>query len=376
MQAVFKKEDMTKALGVTLGVVEKKQTIPILANVLLEINDAGFHLTTTDLESEVKTSGSLESVSSGGRTTISAKKLNDLCRLMPDASSIEIKLSGDKIQLRTPLGKYSLATLPSDDFPIFDIQESGEQLKINSKDLRKIFSRISFAIGIGTFDKQYMSGLSLELKDDFLTAAASDGVKLAIYSSKVSAENSLSEEIPNFYGVIPKKSVNEMTKFLADADEEASLLINDHAVVFNIGNITFKSKLIAQEFPDPKRLLQTTFQKKGFVAEVGVKELSQSLSRVSVLSTDTHNTVYLNLSGGSLTVSANNSAEEAGEETLNVKYSGEDINIAFNVNYLQEILSHLDGNVCNIEFFEPSKPIVIQPPDVEFPKYVLLPLFV
>lgn len=376
MQAVFKKENMTKALGATLGVVEKKQTKPILANVLLEFNDTGFHLTTTDLESEVKTSGPLEDVSSGGRTTISAKKLNDLCRLMPDGSSIEIKLLGDKIQLKTPLGKYSLATLPSDDFPIFDIQESGEQLKINSKDLREIFSKISFAIGIGTFDKQYLSGLFLELKDDFLTAAASDGYEFAMYSSKVSAENSLSEEIPNFSGVIPKKSVNEMTKFLADADEEASLLINDHAVVLNTGNITFKSKLIAQEFPDPKWLLQTTFPEKGFVAEVGVKELSQSLSRVSVLSTDRHNAVFLNLSGGSLTVSANNSAEEAGEETLSVKYSGEDINIAFNVNYLQEILSHQEGSVCNIEFFRSDKPILIQAPDVEFPKYVLQALLV
>ena len=138
MQAVFKKEDITKALGVTLGVVEKKQTLPILANVLLEVNESGFHLTATDLESEVRTSGPLESVSSEGRTTTSAKKLNDLCRLIPDGSSIEIKLSGDKIQLKTPSGKYSLATLPSDNFPKFENQESGEQLKVNSKELRKI----------------------------------------------------------------------------------------------------------------------------------------------------------------------------------------------------------------------------------------------
>ena len=369
MQAVFKKEDMTKALGVTLGVVEKKQTIPILANVLIEVNEAGFHLTTTDLESEVKTSGPLESVSSEGRTTISAKKLNDLCRLLPDGSSIEIKLSGDKIQLKTPLGKYSLATLPSDNFPIFEIQESGEQLKINSKDLRKIFSTISFAIGIGSMEKSFLGGLLLELKDDILTTAASDGLKLAVNISKVSAENS-------FSGVIPKKSVNEMTKFLADANGEASLLINDHSVELNTGNITFKSKLIDQEFPDPKQLLQQMIPGKGSVAEVGVKELSQSLSRVSVLSTDIHNKVLLNLSDGTLTVSTNNSAEEVGEEALSVKYSGEKINVAFNVNHLQEVLSHQEGNVCNIEFFGSNKLCLIQAPDVEFPKYVLAPLLV
>ena len=124
MQAVFKKEDITKALGVTLGVVEKKQTLPILANVLLEVNELGFHLTATDLESEVRTSGPLESVSSEGRTTTSAKKLNDLCRLIPDGSSIEIKLLGDKIQLKTPSGKYSLSTLPSDGFQYLKIKKA------------------------------------------------------------------------------------------------------------------------------------------------------------------------------------------------------------------------------------------------------------
>ena len=236
MQAVFKKEDIAKALGVTLGVVEKKQTLPILANVLLEVNELGFHLTATDLESEVRTSGPLESVSSEGRTTTSAKKLNDLCRLIPDGSSIEIKLSGDKIQLKTASGKYSLATLPSDDFPIFENQESGEQLKVNSKDLRKIFSTTSFAMGNQDW-RHYLNGLYLELKDDFLTAVATDAHRLAINTFEVSAGSS-------FSGIVPRKSVNEMTKFLADSDGEVSLLITDSSIELNTGNITFKSKLI------------------------------------------------------------------------------------------------------------------------------------
>ena len=365
MQAVFKKEDITKALGVTLGVVEKKQTLPILANVLLEVNESGFHLTATDLESEVRTSGPLESVSSEGRTTTSAKKLNDLCRLIPDGSSIEIKLSGDKIQLKTPSGKYSLATLPSDDFPIFESQESGEQLKINSKDLRKIFSTTSFAMGNQDW-RHYLNGLYLELKDDFLTAVATDAHRLAINTFEVSAGSS-------FSGIVPRKSVNEMTKFLADADGEVSLLITDSSIELNTGNITFKSKLIDGNYPDFNQVIPSG---DSFVLEVDVKELSESLSRVSVLSSDKYRGIRLNVSDGSLMVSANNPEEEAGEETLGVNYSGENIDIAFNVNYLQEILSHQEGNVCNIKFFGSDKSCLMLPPNADFPKYVVMPLLI
>ena len=365
MQAVFKKEDITKALGVTLGVVEKKQTLPILANVLLEVNESGFHLTATDLESEVRTSGPLESVSSEGRTTTSAKKLNDLCRLIPDGSSIEIKLSGDKIQLKTPSGKYSLATLPSDDFPIFENQESGEQLKVNSKDLRKIFSTTSFAMGNQDW-RHYLNGLYLELKDDQLTAGATDAHRLAINTFEVSSGSS-------FSGIVPRKSVNEMTKFLADSDGEVSLLITDSSIELNTGNITFKSKLIDGNYPDFNQVIPSG---DSFVLEVDVKELSESLSRVSVLSSDKYRGIKLNVSDGSLIVSANNPEEEAGEETLSVNYSGENIDIAFNVNYLQEILSHQEENICNIKFFGSDKSCLMLPPDADFPKYVVMPLLI
>ena len=365
MQAVFKKEDITKALGVTLGVVEKKQTLPILANVLLEVNELGFHLTATDLESEVRTSGPLESVSSEGRTTTSAKKLNDLCRLIPDGSSIEINLSGDKIQLKTASGKYSLATLPSDNFPVFENQENGEQLKVNSKDLRKIFSTTSFAMGNQDW-RHYLNGLYLELKDEFLTAVATDAHRLAINTFQVSAGSS-------FSGIVPRKSVNEMTKFLTDADGEVSLLITDSSIELNTGNITFKSKLIDGNYPDFNQVIPSG---DSFVLEVDVKDLSESLSRVSILSSDKYRGIRLNVSDGSLMVSANNPEEEVGEETLSVNYSGENIDIAFNVNYLQEILSHQEGNVCNIKFFGSDKSCLMLPPDGDFPKYVVMPLLI
>ena len=177
----------------------------------------------------------------------------------------------------------------------------------------------------------------------------------------------------SFSGIVPRKSVNEMTKFLADADGEVSLLITDSSIELNTGNITFKSKLIDGNYPDFNQVIPSG---DSFVLEVDVKELSESLSRVSVLSSDKYRGIRLNVSDGSLMVSANNPEEEAGEETLSVNYSGENIDIAFNVNYLQEILSHQEGNVCNIKFFGSDKSCLMLPPDADFPKYVVMPLLI
>ena len=214
--------------------------------------------------------------------------------------------------------------------------------------------------------RHYLNGLYLELKDDFLTAVATDAHRLAINTFEVSAGSS-------FSGIVPRKSVNEMTKFLADADGEVSLLITDSSIELNTGNITFKSKLIDGNYPDFNQVIPSG---DSFVLEVDVKELSESLSRVSVLSSDKYRGIRLNVSDGSLMVSANNPEEEAGEETLSVNYSGENIDIAFNVNYLQEILSHQEGNVCNIKFFGSDKSCLMLPPDADFPKYVVMPLLI
>ena len=138
MEISVKKEEIVAALSTTLGVVEKRQTLPILANVLFEVDENSFKLTATDLESEVTTSGPLSSVQSSGKTTTSAKKLNELCRLIPDGEDINLSLTGDKLNLKTTNGKYSLSTLPSADFPIFDIDSGNSPLIIPAQELREV----------------------------------------------------------------------------------------------------------------------------------------------------------------------------------------------------------------------------------------------
>ena len=164
MEISVKKEDIVAALSTTLGVVEKRQTLPILANVLFEVDENSFKLTATDLESEVTTSGPLLSVQSSGKTTTSAKKLNELCRLIPDGEEINLSLAGDKLSLKTTNGKYSLSTLPSADFPIFDIDSGDSPLVIPAKDLRELITNTSFAMGNQDW-RHYLNGLFLSINE-------------------------------------------------------------------------------------------------------------------------------------------------------------------------------------------------------------------
>ncbi|RZO11905.1 MAG: DNA polymerase III subunit beta, partial [SAR86 cluster bacterium] len=162
MEITVKKEDIVSALNITLGVVEKRQTLPILANVLFEVAENRFKLTATDLESEVTTSGPLSNLESSGKTTTSAKKLNELCRLIPDGEEINLSLNGDKLNIKTTHGKYSLSTLPSADFPVFDIDSGDSPLIIPAKDLRELIRNTSFAMGNQDW-RHYLNGLYLSI---------------------------------------------------------------------------------------------------------------------------------------------------------------------------------------------------------------------
>jgi DNA polymerase III subunit beta len=237
MEISVKKEDIVSALSTTLGVVEKRQTLPILANILFEVDENSFKLTATDLESEVTTRGPLSSIQSAGKTTTSAKKLNELCRLIPDGEDINLSLIGDKLNLKTKNGKYSLSTLPSADFPIFDIDSGDSPLIIPAKELRELITNTSFAMGNQDW-RHYLNGLFLSIDGGQITAVTTDAHRLAVANLAINSEHT-------FSGIVPRKSINEIAKFLSDQDGDAELKINSASLELVVGNLVFKSKLIA-----------------------------------------------------------------------------------------------------------------------------------
>ena len=184
MDFYISKEEVVKSLNLTLGVVEKRQTLPILSNVLFEVDESSLKLTATDLESEISTTSTISNYKSGGKTTAPARKLSDLCRLLPDMTEIHFFLDGENLKIETEAGKYNLSTLPSEDFPVFEIEETQSQINISSQNLKTLISKTAFAMGNQDW-RHYLNGLYLVIDDTKITGVATDAHRLAIANQVV-----------------------------------------------------------------------------------------------------------------------------------------------------------------------------------------------
>ena len=361
------KEEVVKSLNLTLGVVEKRQTLPILSNVLIEVDETSLKFTATDLESEISTTSTISNFKSGGKTTAPARKLSDLCRLLPDLTEIHFYLDGDNLNIETSSGKYNLSTLPSEDFPVFEIEDTESQINISSVNLNMLITKTSFAMGNQDW-RHYLNGLFVSIDDKNITTVATDAHRLALASTTLNEASSESTS-----GIVPRKSINEIGKIAGDNSDNVIVKISQTSVSVESSGTVFVSKLIEGKFPDYEQVIPSG---ESSVLEIDKKLFSESLSRVSVLSSEKYKGVRILTNENSLHISANNPEKEKGEENLNCKYKGENVDIAFNVNYLQEILSTIDSEIIEVNFFGSDKSCLITDPNNESLKYVVMPLLI
>ncbi len=367
MDFYITKEEVVKSLNLTLGVVEKRQTLPILSNVLFEVDESSLKLTATDLESEISTTSTVSNFKSGGKTTAPARKLSDLCRLMPDLAEIHFFLDGDNLKIETESGKYNLSTLPSEDFPVFETEDTQSQINISSQNLKNLITKTSFAMGNQDW-RHYLNGLYMMIDDKVITTVATDAHRLAMATSSLNEASSESTS-----GIVPRKSINEIGKLVGDESENVVIQLGQTSIAANVSGTTFVSKLIEGKFPDYEQVIPSG---ESSLLVVDRKNFSESLSRVSVLSSEKYKGVRIITKKDSLNISANNPEKEQGEENLSCEYQGEEIDIAFNVNYLQEILSTIDSEKIEINFFGSEKSCLITDPNSENLKYVVMPLLI
>ena len=367
MDFYITKEEVVKSLNLTLGVVEKRQTLPILSNVLFEVDESSLKLTATDLESEISTTSTISNFKSGGKITAPARKLSDLCRLMPDLAEIHFFLDGDNLKIETESGKYNLSTLPSEDFPVFETEDAQSQINISSQNLKNLISKTSFAMGNQDW-RHYLNGLYMMIDDKVITTVATDAHRLAMATSSLNEASSESTS-----GIVPRKSINEIGKLVGDESENVVIQLGQTSIAANVSGTTFVSKLIEGKFPDYEQVIPSG---ESSLLVVDRKNFSESLSRVSVLSSEKYKGVRIITKKDSLNISANNPEKEQGEENLPCEYQGEEIDIAFNVNYLQEILSTIDSETIEINFFGSEKSCLITDPNSENLKYVVMPLLI
>ena len=367
MDFYITKEEVVKSLNQTLGVVEKRQTLPILSNVLFEVDESSLKLTATDLESEISTTSTISNFKSGGKTTAPARKLSDLCRLLPDMTEIHFFLDGDNLRIETDSGKYNLSTLPSEDFPVFETEDTQSQINISSQNLKTLISKTAFAMGNQDW-RPYLNGLFLLIDDKTITTVATDAHRLAL------AHSSLNEAVSeSTNGIVPRKSINEIGRLVSEGSENVVVKLGQTSIAANVSGTTFVSKLIEGKFPDYEQVIPSG---ESSLLVVDRKNFSESLSRVSVLSSEKYKGVRILTKENSLNISANNPEKEQGEENVECEYKGEEIDIAFNLNYLQEILSTLDSEKIEINFFGSEKSCLITDPNSSDLKYVVMPLLI
>lgn len=367
MDFFIAKEEIVNSLNTTLGVVEKRQTLPILSNVLFEVDESSLKLTATDLESEILTVSTISNFKSGGKTTVPAKKISELCRLLPENSEIHIYLDGDSLKIETASGKYNLATLPSEDFPVFDQEEVSSPINISSKNLKRLITKTSFAMGNQDW-RHYLNGLYLSIEDTAITSVATDAHRLA--TASLSLNEAVSE---NISGIVPRKAINEIAKLVSEEGDNIILSLGSNSIKAVSGGTTFISKLIEGKFPDYEQVIPSG---ESSTLKIGRKLFSESLSRVSVLSSEKYRGVRIVTKSDEINLSANNPDKEQAEESLVCNYAGESIDIAFNVNYLQEILSNVDDDEIEVHFFGSDKSCLLTCPNSDTYKYVVMPLLI
>lgn len=364
MNFTINRDTLLKPLQAICGVVERRQSLPILSHVLLVIDENKLSMTATDLEVEMIVRTAMQKAVPG-EVTLPARKFLDICRALPENIDIQFTIERERAVLKAGKSRFTLATLPAEEFPGVDPIANGSHLEIPQKQLKFLIDRTNFAMAQQDV-RYYLNGLMLEITATTLRAVATDGHRLSLC------------EIPGEYTgiedsqvIIPRKGVMELLKLLEDSDAPARLTVGTNHIKVDLGEQIFTSKLIDGRFPDYQRVLPQGGDK---VVEADCQAVVQALSRASILSNEKYRGIRLNLSQDLLQIHANNPEQEEAEEEVEVSYQGEDMEIGFNANYIMDALNAVVDARVKIIFSDANSSCLIHDAGSDACKYVVMPM--
>jgi DNA polymerase-3 subunit beta len=357
------RETLLKPLQTVVGVVERRQTMPILSNVLLSVQGSKLSITATDLEvemvaeAEVKAEGTSE-------ITVPGRKLHDIFRALPDGTAVEISLSGDRLTVKGGRSRFTLSTLRAADFPTIDEISAKQTLRVNRADLRRLVEKTHFAMAQQDV-RYYLNGLLLETEKKRLRAVATDGHRLALSEVDLLGAASRDEQL-----IVPRKGVLELSRLL-DGDGEVQLALGANHIRVQLDDIRLTSKLIDGRFPEYSRVVPA--QPKN-VIKADRNLFRQALQRTAILSNEKYRGVRLELSANSVVLQASNPEQEEAVETLEVEYGGDTMEIGFNVNYLLDALAAVDSEQVEFGVTDANSSCLIREPGGDGTKFVVMPM--
>ena len=347
------------------GIVERRHTLPILANVLLRKTGTSLQLTTSDLEIQIRTTAELGGDTGNFTTTIGARKLIDILRTMPGDQTVSLESSQSKIILKGGKSKFTLQTMQAEDFPL--VQESasfGPVFSVPQKTLKDLLSQVSFAMAVHDI-RYYLNGILFVAEGKQLSLVATDGHRLAFASA------TLDVEVPKQEVILPRKTVIELQRLLSDAEGAIEMQFANNQAKFTFDGMEFVTKLVEGKFPDYNRVIPKNHKHH---ITLGRTTLLASLQRAAILTSEKFKGVRLSFAPGLMGIASSNAEQEEAKEELEIDYGGDSFEIGFNVGYLMDVLANMSQDMVTVSLQDANSSALITNPEYEGFKYVVMPM--
>ena len=363
MKLTAPREEILAPLQSVIGVVERRQTMPVLSNVLLSARNNRLSLTGTDLEVELVATRELQ-VSQAGEITVPGRKFLDILKALPDGVEVTLTTEGDRLVIKAGRSRFTLATLPAAEFPLVDEINAQQTLKLSHGEFRRLIDKTHFSMAQQDV-RYYLNGMLLEAEGKQLRAVATDGHRLALCETSLEIASKSKQQV-----IVPRKGVLELQRILGESGD-IELAIGTNHVRAQIGGIRFTSKLIDGRFPEYGRVIPANANR---IIDADRDTLRHALQRTAILSNEKYRGIRLNVKPGMLTLQAHNPEQEEAEDQIEVGYEGEEIEIGFNVNYLLDALAAIDTDRVAIGLTDANSSCLIMAPGSASAKYVVMPM--
>lgn len=364
MKFIINREEILTPLQQIVSVIEKRQTMPILSNVLIVIDDDQLILTGTDLEIQIIAKINITSATPGS-ITVPARKFLDICRLLPTGAEIKFEQLDDKVKILSNRSRFSLSCLPADNYPEFSESELESQFFINAGKFKKALDKTVFCMANQDV-RYYLNGLLLNISNSKIKLVASDGHRLSIYEDTLDEGTGYEARI-----ILPRKGVLELGRLLDDPDAELKVEFSNNNIRIFIKNLIFSAKLVDSKYPDFGKVFQQEFFNPIHIQKQILKD---ALTRVAILSNEKFKGITLDITPDSLRISTHNPEHDEAEEELVIEYEGEPLSIAFNAQYLQDAVSNLDSEIAVLTIASNASSCFIDEPNVCVYKFIVMPM--
>ncbi|MDQ7016642.1 MAG: DNA polymerase III subunit beta [Gammaproteobacteria bacterium] len=365
MYYIIQTENLLAALQKTITVIEKRQTLPILANVLLICDEDRLKLKATDLEIEIGSEAILLETHETGEITVPARKLFDICRTLPADSQIKFTLKEGRVYIVSNRSRFVLSTLPATEYPVLDALQNPTVFKISQSALKKLLDKTAFAMAQQDV-RYYLNGLLLEINSNSIKSVTTDGHRLALSSVEQSLNIDSSQQI-----ILPRKGIIELLRLIDDSDDEVEISLTSNHIQVELKNARFISKLIDGKFPDYSRVLPSDCPN---MMLVNREQLRGALIRTAILTNDKYKGVRFQLDNHLLKIKTHNPEKEEAEEELEVNYPGSAVEVGFNINYLMDILNVIDSELVQFNLKDSGSSCLIHNEGDTTSQYVVMPM--